>query len=181
MTNINLLLRPPHGPREEKGLPLVRIKPTVVQHNDMTYQIRMSFPDLAGSPDCHVRSETDWGFLGVDDGSSHGFFVMWGFHPTPAPLNFKPWCKVLTLGEAVHSQGFIPIAAGEDGMPTIRLSQVRLFGFRRLHRRYHKLFSEGGQPFHTMAWDGLEARAAMTPKMFLNQTVYGLEISVWRT
>jgi len=185
---VNLLIPNHRDPVRQEEHPFVRIKPRVVQPSGMTYQIRMSFPDLLGDPGGNISSKANTGFVGLDDGCSHGFFVVWGFRHASAPPKFKPWCRVMEWNEAARGQKRIPARFEEDGRPKIRLSEMVPFkycvptnsmnGGSRFLRALHPIARD--EPSHTVALDGINVRAEMTPKTFMGQTLYELEVSVWR-
>lgn len=168
--------------------PFVRIKPRVIQPSGMTYQIRMSFPDLLGDPGGNISSKANTGFVGLDDGCSHGFFVVWGFGRASAPAKFEPWCRVMEWNSAVRCQKRTPTRFEEDGRPKIRLSEIVPFRYcapttsRVMTAWFFCILHpiDGDQSSHTVALDGINVRAEMTPKTFMGQTLYELEVSVWR-
>lgn len=186
MMNIDLLLQ---APTQAQGMrtPAIRINSAIGGDDGMTYRIRASFPELEETPKGHVRDVTfsniqetganRCGLLAVHDGSSHGFFVAYGFllHEITDPEardspRFDPWCRLLrwrrvvpnressnTLKDMVHfnnSSLYDLLESGDDVYP-------------------HDSMDWPGRP-------GLRAQVAMMRKTFLGQTVYKLDISVWR-
>lgn len=178
MKNINLLI---HDPMKIWGsmTPAIRINPDIQGHDRMAYRIRASCPELEEASNGHARGATFMirkpqevyrnmpGLLAIDNGS-HGFFVEYG---VARSVGFRPWCRLLAWHQVVTDEDFIP---GPDWLANT-LQHMLLYRDTFYH--------ENDQPPHdTMDWPdlGIRAQVATTPKTFLDQTVYDLEISVLR-
>ncbi|KAM6536621.1 hypothetical protein FALCPG4_002610 [Fusarium falciforme] len=198
MMNIDLLLQ---APTQAQGMrtPAIRISSAIGGHDDMTYRIRTSLPELEETPKGHIRDvtflihspqemETNMrGLLAIDNGSSHGFFVAYGFlvhsitNPEAldfaTPLKFDPWCRLLAWRRVVPDREFIP----KDYESVNTLEDMVWFNFS-----WGNNLPKSGDDVHphgSMEWPerpDLRAKVAMTPNTFLGQTVYDLKISVCR-
>lgn len=196
--NIDLLLQ---APTQAQGMrtPAIRINPAIGGHDDMTYRIRTSVPELEQTPKGHIRDvtflidghrQTDIymrGLLAIDNGSSHAFFVAYGFSvhkitnpealDSAAAPKFDPWCRLLKWRRVVPDREFIP---KDDKFANTPKYMVQFIFVSR------NTLPEPGDDVHphdSMDWPGrpgLRAQVAMTPTTFLGQTVYDLKISVWR-
>ncbi|RSM09713.1 hypothetical protein CDV31_007553 [Fusarium ambrosium] len=173
--------------------PAVRVNPTIGGHSSMAYQIRISFPELQGTPNGrHVRDrrtfmvrkpqefeDAEPGILALDDGSDHGFFIAYGFlvtyaeehDNTAAPPKFHPWCRLFSWHQIVPDQEFTP---KYDELANV-IQRMALFPFS--YDKLPRSISEA-RPRDSMDWPGLRAKGEMTPNTFLGKTVYDLEISV---
>ncbi|KAI8678039.1 HET domain-containing protein [Fusarium keratoplasticum] len=194
MMNIDLLLYPP---TQAQGMrtPTIRINPVIGGHDDMTYRIRASLPELEETPKGHIRDVTFSniqeigadnmrGLLAIDDGSSHGFFVAYGFlmHKITNPEaryspKFEPWCGLLKWRRVVPDGEFIP--KDDESANTLK----DMVQFNNSSRNNLPESGDDVHPHDSMDWPGrpgLRAQVAMTPNTFLGETVYKLDISVWR-
>ncbi|WAO87832.1 HET domain-containing protein [Fusarium falciforme] len=193
MMNIDLLLQ---APTQAQGMrtPAIRINPVIGGHDDMTYRIRTSFPELEETPKGHIRDVTfsntqeiganRSGILAIHDGSRHGFFVAYGFleHTITNPEardspEFGPWCRLLKWRRVVPDGEFIP----KDDESANALKDI--VQFNNSSRNNLPESGDDVHPHDSMDWPGrpgLRAQVAMTPNTFLGQTVYKLDISVWR-
>ncbi|KAJ4310201.1 hypothetical protein N0V84_011095 [Fusarium piperis] len=204
MMNIDLLI---HFPMETERTrtPAIRIDPTIGGHDDMGYRIRTSLPELEEAPNGHVRDPafmirkpeevgpSEWGgdvsgLLAIDDGSSHGFFVAYGITvhydadidglDYAARSEFYPWCQLLEWDQVVLDGVFTP---DDDKLADI-LDGMIFFIYDRADVLEPVQQVQEVQLRDSMSWTGLGIRAqvAMTPNTFLDQTMYELEIAVWR-
>ncbi|KAM0426088.1 hypothetical protein ACHAPT_008719 [Fusarium lateritium] len=195
--DINLLLR---QSTQAEGMQKVtmNVKPTVVQPNGTTYQIRASFPNQEDTANRHIDDEIavpEWSpnnlaLLAVDDGSNHGFFVAYGssgrgtvnseaLKPT-AFAEFRPWCRLLAWHEVIPHREFMPQKGLVPNQQVITLQDMA--SFHSLYRRSLRSIDKT-QSQHSMDLPGrpsLRAQAAIISTTFLGQTVHELETSVWR-
>lgn len=195
MMNVDLLIHR----KWAQGIrtPAIRINPMIGGHIDMAYRIRISVPELEETPNgCDlkfmVRKPQELqgnmpGILALDDGSGRGFFVAYGIlvhrvTDNEAPdsatsLKFVPWCRLLAWRQVVTDREFIP---KDDDSVTMIFRHMTDF----ISPHSQSLESIGKTQTHdSQEWfdkPGLRAQVAMKPYTFLGQTVYELEISVWR-
>ncbi|RSM12841.1 hypothetical protein CEP52_002235 [Fusarium oligoseptatum] len=204
MMNVDLLLYSPRQTQATTRAPAIRINPTIGGHDGVAYWIRTSLPELEDTPNGRARDvrltlkdqegkiDVMRGLLAIDDESGHGFFVAYGFtvcdgsYPEEVdyvtPPAFVPWCRLLTLDEVAPKREWMSDVTHEDMVDFTRLNNDARIRFDD-PRVYRGELLYTAQLHDSMDWTGkrgFRAQVAMTPKTFLGQTAYELEISVWR-
>ncbi|KAI8720347.1 HET domain-containing protein [Fusarium sp. LHS14.1] len=191
MTNIDLFLQAPARAQLVRT-PAININPTIGGHEGMTYEIQIRLPDLERTPEGHIKDVTFLirnfhdllrgmhGLLAIGDGSSHRFFVAYGFSAKDvwpgAPPKFDPWCRLLAWHQVIPPGKF----SRENRESADILGDMARFNFLNNHPPEP---IDETRLRDSMGWPerpGLRAQVEMTPNTFLDQTVYKLDISVWR-